>query len=418
MSEYSKYYSSIFNNHISNFSDDVNIEIKKILKNQNIDKLFKEFKDKEKISFVLMTFNEERCIERCLNSILAFADEIIIIDTGSNDKTLDIIKNFSNLGNIILYSHTWNNDFSEIRNLLTDYATNDWIFQIDADEFIIKKDFKYLKELMFFLDISSISPKIISPMLIDHDLSETLHTKRIYKKDDKLRYFGSIHEELRYNNSSNTPYMFITYPIYHDGYMSEVLDAKQKYLRNYNLLKEMIKVEPNNIRWYYFLVREASALEISNSAIINIAKLGLELSSSDESDFRTGLLTKLMELNLNEYSILKNYSDLAKKNNKNCMDIYYYELLGNEIFSAEKHLENLTKNIKEVFELENPFSLINSNGDHLFLAWGWSYFELKNYDLAITMWNKISSEDITNSLVSTLKDLNGSIENFINTNRE
>lgn len=45
-----------------------------------------------KISFVIMTFNEERVIQRCINSIINIADEIIVIDTGSTDSTVDIIQ--------------------------------------------------------------------------------------------------------------------------------------------------------------------------------------------------------------------------------------------------------------------------------------------------------------------------------------
>ena len=51
-------------------------------------------KRKNTISINIMTFNEERCIDRCIKSVYLLADEIIIIDTGSTDKTLDILNSY------------------------------------------------------------------------------------------------------------------------------------------------------------------------------------------------------------------------------------------------------------------------------------------------------------------------------------
>jgi len=88
-----------------------------------------------RISFNIMVKDEARCIRRCLDSIILFADEIVIADTGSKDSTLEIISNYKS-EKIKLFHFKWNDDFSEVRNFMLAKSTYSAIFQIDADEYI------------------------------------------------------------------------------------------------------------------------------------------------------------------------------------------------------------------------------------------------------------------------------------------
>lgn len=88
--------------------------------------------------------NEEKNIKRCLDSIESIADEIIIVDTGSNDETLNICSSY----NAKVINHKWNNDFSEARNVSLEYATKDYILFLDADEKISKENLEKLKVLL------------------------------------------------------------------------------------------------------------------------------------------------------------------------------------------------------------------------------------------------------------------------------
>ncbi|WP_241507614.1 glycosyltransferase family 2 protein [Chryseobacterium piscium] len=83
-----------------------------------------------KISALLIVFNEEKNIEEALNSV-KFADEIIVLDSFSTDKTVDIIKN--QFPTVKLYQNKFE-DFTKQRNLCISYAKNDWILFLDADE--------------------------------------------------------------------------------------------------------------------------------------------------------------------------------------------------------------------------------------------------------------------------------------------
>jgi len=96
------------------------------------------------ISACLIVKDEEKHLENCLNSIKSLADEIIIVDTGSKDKTKEIAKKFTNN----IFDFRWNNDFSEARNFALSKSTKDWILSIDADESFSKNDCIRIKELL------------------------------------------------------------------------------------------------------------------------------------------------------------------------------------------------------------------------------------------------------------------------------
>lgn len=85
--------------------------------------------EKEKLTAIVLTFNEEKNIARCLNS-LKFVDEIIVVDSGSTDKTLNIINKFEK---VITISTTWFG-FVENKQIAINHASHDWILWVDADE--------------------------------------------------------------------------------------------------------------------------------------------------------------------------------------------------------------------------------------------------------------------------------------------
>jgi glycosyltransferase involved in cell wall biosynthesis len=96
-----------------------------------------------KISAVISAFNEEKNIERCLKS-LAFADEIVVVDNSSTDKTAAIAKKYTEK------LFTQKNDPSAIdlqKNFGFEKATSDWILSIDADEEISKELAQELKQV-------------------------------------------------------------------------------------------------------------------------------------------------------------------------------------------------------------------------------------------------------------------------------
>ena len=85
-----------------------------------------------RISICIIAKNEERFIGECIESVLPIAYEVIILDTGSTDKTKEIAASYGE--KIKLFDYIWEDDFSKARNKCISYATGNWIVRLDADE--------------------------------------------------------------------------------------------------------------------------------------------------------------------------------------------------------------------------------------------------------------------------------------------
>lgn len=99
------------------------------------------------ISLCMIVKNEERVLARCLDSLIGLMDEIIIVDTGSTDKTKEIAKKYTDK----VYDFAWVDDFSAARNFSFSKATMDYIYVADADEVLDEEnraEFQKLKEAM------------------------------------------------------------------------------------------------------------------------------------------------------------------------------------------------------------------------------------------------------------------------------
>lgn len=96
-----------------------------------------------KLSVAMIVRDEEETIERVLDSVKSFADEIIVVDTGSKDKTVALAKKKK----VKIYHFDWVDDFSAARNFSFEKATNDWVMWIDADDVISEEDQLKIKNI-------------------------------------------------------------------------------------------------------------------------------------------------------------------------------------------------------------------------------------------------------------------------------
>ena len=97
-----------------------------------------------KLSVCMIVRNEEHCLARALHSIKDLADEIIVVDTGSADRTTTIAREYTKN----VYDLAWHDDFSEARNFSLSKATGDWVLVIDADEVIAPEDHALMRSLL------------------------------------------------------------------------------------------------------------------------------------------------------------------------------------------------------------------------------------------------------------------------------
>ena len=193
----------------------------------------KKAKSKLKISACYMVKNEEENLPRSLESVKLAADEIIVVDTGSTDRTIEIAESY---GARIIQT-PWKDDFSTPRNMAIDAATGDWIIFLDADEYFSSPD----KVHSAIAKLSDSTTIIIPRIDIDEEQGRELNhdwSMRVFRNVDYLRYRGLIHEHLTNIKDGKMPYIFGSgdLTIYHTGYAASKI--KQKLQRNLELIEQ------------------------------------------------------------------------------------------------------------------------------------------------------------------------------------
>ena len=97
------------------------------------------------LSGIMIVLDEEECVARALDSFVAYMDEVIVVDGGSKDRTKEIVSSYEK---VQLYERAWTDDYSEQRNFALEKTKGDWIFYLDADEYILPYVGRNLKRLM------------------------------------------------------------------------------------------------------------------------------------------------------------------------------------------------------------------------------------------------------------------------------
>ncbi|MBW2169112.1 MAG: glycosyltransferase [Deltaproteobacteria bacterium] len=100
--------------------------------------------EKGTVSLCMIVKNEEEDLAKCLRSVKPVVDEMIVVDTGSTDRTRDIARVFG----AKVYDFKWTDDFSEARNFSISKASGNWIFLLDADEVISSLDYGYFRAIV------------------------------------------------------------------------------------------------------------------------------------------------------------------------------------------------------------------------------------------------------------------------------
>ncbi|WP_110113169.1 glycosyltransferase family 2 protein [Bacillus sp. CGMCC 1.16541] len=212
---------------------------------------------KRRLSFCMICKNEEKHLPRCLQSVASIADELIVVDTGSTDKTIAIAEQF---GALVLH-HQWNHDFAEARNIGLCAATGDYVLFLDADEELHPDDQLTLRNVVdttndeaIFLKIHNYVGKIETEQ--NRDISPVL---RLFKRHPHIQFEGRVHEQIGFSISrtyENPSYAFTDIRILHYGYLDEVVQEKEKSKRNMTLLKKAVEEDDSNPFHYYNLAGE------------------------------------------------------------------------------------------------------------------------------------------------------------------
>lgn len=207
------------------------------------------------ISLCMVVRDEEPNIRRCLDSIKDYVNEMVIVDTGSSDRTKEICSEYG----ASVFAFDWKNNFADARNFGLEKAQGDWILWLDADEAADMTDFPSLQACLDKRENSLILVPMQHFYGQDPKNDQQVYfssATRLIRNKIGIRFAGKIHESLVSDAFVLSPPAEAnrSLRILHYGYMESAF--KKKETRNINLLLEEKAQHPNNAWLDYHLAAE------------------------------------------------------------------------------------------------------------------------------------------------------------------
>lgn len=243
--------------------------------------LIRDPESRKTLSLCMIVKNEEQFLRQCLESVKEIVDDIVIVDTGSTDGTLEIAEEYG--ANIQHFE--WNGSFSDARNEALKYATSDWVLILDADETVSPDSLHNIRELMAVpqTQLTGFQLKIRNFNQMDNDVDVVEHyTLRLFPNTPLLHFTGVIHEQVQpvdpdvvFDRLASPDVLLLHY-----GYTGQIMTERDKQHRNLELIERSIKEEPDSPFHYFNLAltlrvthRDEEALEAFKKAVELAEKL-------------------------------------------------------------------------------------------------------------------------------------------------
>lgn len=277
------------------------------------------------ISLCMIVKNEEKTLDKCLKSIKDVVDEIIVVDTGSIDKTKEIAQKYTNK----IYDYKWNDDFASARNYSLEKATCEYIMWLDADDYVKKSQIKKIITLK-----NETNRYDMYYFLYDFDNNyQPFYRERIFVNNANYRFQGKIHEAI-------VPHGQIKYV---DIVINQQNIKKGLTNRNLNIFEKIPKNE-FTIRDYYYYARElyrhnkiSKAIDMFNkflsfndgyveNKIDSLFLLGNIYKSQNNYNKSLEMYLKTFIFDTPRANVLCELANLYLINNDLNKAIYYYKL--------------------------------------------------------------------------------------------
>ena len=237
-----------------------------------------------KISACWIVRNEAEKLRLSINSVKEYVDELIVVDTGSTDDTLEAARKLG----AKVFEQAWADDFSAPRNLALEQAHGDWIIFLDSDEFIPGEIGVNLRPAIKIAIQQKKQALLINLINIDVDkkneILDSTYLCRIFKKLDGIHYVGRIHEELQTADGQSLSKTLMVpsdvLKIYHTGYSSAI--NRDKAARNLKMLLRELEETDHPERIYGYLAQCYNGLDDFDNAE-KYARLAIEKSPRDST---------------------------------------------------------------------------------------------------------------------------------------
>lgn len=326
-----------------------------------------------KISACIITKNGGASLIRCIKSVKLFVDEIILVDTGSEDATKFIA---TKLGAKVIDYPYKSFSYKDAKNFAIDNAIGDWILSIDTDEVLSWEGGSKLRDLIYRGNSKGYA--LLVQNYYPNGRWSSFPITKFFVHRDAIRYEKDIHETVNYSlqRLGCIPEIVGIY-IHHYGYLESEVILKRKAQFYYDLLKKQLEKTPDDAASWWYLALSTAALGKLNEAVGTVQKA---IYLEPENKIPRMFLARF-------YMALDNYNkaievleeSLAIESQK-FWNPTIYNLLGMLNLSlgyAQKALDLLDKAAKQ-----------ESNFAHMWVNLGIAYEKLENWKDALECYLK------------------------------
>ncbi len=269
------------------------------------------------VSVCIIAKNEEKYLEGCLKHLLPYGFEIIVTDTGSEDRTKEIAAKYASK----VLDFEWIDDFSAARNFCAQHASNPWILSLDCDEYVNSIDVKGMRILMqkFPRYVGNID---LANLVIDENGEQRVtieNVSRFYNRNF-YTFINAVHEQLvpvKDHTIYQYPQFLLPMEVVHHGYNITGEEMVKKQKRNLQLLEKAIEKNPEDSYSWFQIGQSRFVLKQYEEAVDAYEK-SLALKPETNRYFVEVAVESLSKAYLNvrkkkeSLELLKQYEDIYK----------------------------------------------------------------------------------------------------------
>lgn len=240
------------------------------------------------LSLCIIARNEQEYIASCLESVIDTVDEIILVDTGSTDHTVEIARS---LGAKIIHE-PWHDHFARARNRSLEEASGDWILVLDADERLAPESRPHIRQAILETTAHAVNV-LIKNFLVSDPLfgAWTSRAVRLFRNDPGIRFEGRVHERIMPSIERSGMRVADRNDILviHYGYSDDGPKKRERQERNLRLLLMEIKERPGDPLLHYHLGATYQSMGEIQKAIEHLEQASKCAAPGEDSGTRAAL---------------------------------------------------------------------------------------------------------------------------------
>ena len=223
-----------------------------------------------RLACCMIAKNEAEFIVGAIESVKGLADEIIVVDTGSTDNTVELAR----AAGARVEFFPWIGDFSAARNASLNYATADWILCLDADERLQRASFSSVRAVM---EEGGDPHRVVCVRIMNYTRDRRFlsdgFSGRLFQNVPTMKFHGRVHEEVGADrNDISTDYR-LDVLFDHFGADPAVMREKSKDARNIELLESRLREKPDDLLTWFYLGSQHSVGGRSDAAVRAFGKV-------------------------------------------------------------------------------------------------------------------------------------------------